>query len=1142
MQPVGCKLSAKSKEANPPPGRQHGAIYSDSGYALVLTHTHAIVWPYTTHEASPESFTFALPQPSKHTSDPLPLGSLVSGSADSSEPGLVVVIPTTGKVTYWESITSASTLELRTQRNGVEEKIAGMMSGEKVIQILNAESAGFMLAFSSGRIAFMTVRDGNGKPKIAVQFLRSGNGSANTGIFGSLRNALSSSSWHGDISAIRAGRPDRTGERNVVLATKKGKIQSWDIHRSGHTSMIAETESREDIVSAIKQAIPSLNNLLIETFELLDLAHNPDPTSSTAVIRPSEDEGQRLLLLTSLTDKNVSHYSLIEVVLRHDGLIIGSIRPIKSYEALVTRNPTSNTRLYLPDPNLAFIVFDQAVVVVSLAKQGDSPDSQLMAENHLYPYTFEDVVDFRGDLNIEIVGSGMEDPNAIPHTGEDHKSRRHKIKQPSAVLLVRGGGVIRIAANDISKLRSPETAPRVTAKSKLTQAVFYGTLSENPINFAVRPESDFPPEEMAAAALELSVDILKSEIPNIPSMAASVEQNLRLRSAALHELASYLQSSGVELDRVTRWKLLWDAEKMAAALIVWRKYDECVSEKPAGQKRGLLTEVVEFIHEDYKSNPLAEAGELDRVRFWFLKDIWRLDIALPWAYQVIKYTFQDGQKGHDVVMETLSEANDLIIGALQAAFDFRTDNVSLYGLQAEPLEHGILTSGYEDLPEFWTSSQYLVENARKQPRLAAVLLNQYWDKPEQQEGQPSPSTMNKVRDEQHTLIDMAIRSNNERIRWAAAQDDQDIQIEAEHLRVAQRELEEEVKELANQLELPDEAMNLAEQHEMLPTLASVLYCELSDGTTSLKDSDLDPELRRKVQRRNTILQNTVNHCFEKFGMRWASAYYELEIQLDSMNELLDEFPEKSSYLTRFLRQKPEYAKIGWIQEVTREKDFDKAAQALLTLGLHRETDVWSKKIELSIGKLARLSCRSYSEDNGIIIPDGGKVELSSTHDQLALIKIQETIYDHVHMTTISNAIDQLGEFELALDTYNNKNLLKDSEHFSDVLSRRMKELVEHQAMGGPELVELLSLMGDNGPRDSLRVQQFYLALKAIRYGVHDKDDSFLMQQVVWRRCMLRDDWKALNDTSGMNDSEAAERLEETALYLTFRACLKDGTS
>ncbi len=162
--------------------RQHGAIFSSNGYALTLTHTHAIVWPYTSTTTSPETFTFALPYPSKHASDPLPLATLVSPSTSSEEPGLLVVMPISGKIAYWESISSAATLDfIRQQRTGVEDAIHGMFSGEYVVELVYAESAGFMLAFSTGRLAYMSVRDSHGRPAISVQFLRSGLGSSGGG-------------------------------------------------------------------------------------------------------------------------------------------------------------------------------------------------------------------------------------------------------------------------------------------------------------------------------------------------------------------------------------------------------------------------------------------------------------------------------------------------------------------------------------------------------------------------------------------------------------------------------------------------------------------------------------------------------------------------------------------------------------------------------------------------------------------------------------------------------------------------------------------------------------------------------------------------------------------------------------------------
>lgn len=1117
-------------------GPLHGAVYSDSGYALSLTHTHAIVWPYAAHVPSPETFTFAIPQPTKNATDALPLGSLVSASASSTEPGLVIVIPSTGKIIYWESIASAATLNLKLQRNGVDLTISGMLSGEKVIQILNAETAGFMLAFSSGRIAYMTVRDGQGRPAITVQFLRSGNSTANTGIFGSLRNVLSSSSWHGDIAAIRAGRQQKIGERNILVATKKGKLQSWNIHRGGHTSLVAESEGREAIVLAIKEAIPAFNALFTETFELLDLAHIPSSPAETALSRQGDiDLSTSLLLLVSLTENDLSHYSLVEAILGPDGLQIGNIRPIKSYSTPVAQTAGSSTRLYLPDPSLAFVVLSRAVLVVTLTQPDESPESQLLSERHLFPESFEDVVDFRDDLGFEIVGSGMEEPHASSSVAEETKSRRYKSKHPATVLIARNGGVLRIAATDISKLRV-KSEP-LTAKSKLEQAVFFGAQEQNPINFAVRPELEFPAIDVGAAAIELSQEILKSKTSYIPSVAASIEQNLRRRSTALYDLARYLKASGVKLDRITRWRLLWNAEKLAAASAIWSSYDSVISSKPDGEKRVLLTELVECIHEDWKSTPADEAGELDHVRHWFMEDLDRLGIALPWAFQIVKYAYIDNEKASLIVLETMKEANEFVIGALSSAFHFRESNAELYGLEEEGLEHGILKSNYEDLPEIWTSQSYLVENLKKQITLAEAFLKSPWS-PNSEE--PEDIILRKVRDEHEVLIEVGILCTRERIRWEQAQEDMATQHQAKQRESLQLAAEDsEIIFLAKNLQLPKEAIALAEKYEILPTLASILITELNQYSERTNDFSRYAESERKDYKEQTkFLQNRVNDCFERFGEAWAAAFYELEIQNDSMHDLLEEFPMQRQYLTEFLRRNPENAKVAWIHEVTRQRDFDHAATTLLDLGLKREEDIWSKKIELSIGKLARLASRSYSQDNGILIPDGGKTELATAHDQFGLIMIQDTVYDHIY-NTIADAIDEDGEIQLALDAYGNKWVLQKLPVLSQLLRESMEKLVKHHAMSSVELIDLLTLMGEPAYDDVLRNIQFFHALQAVREGVSDKAERWLLQRVIWRRCMLKTDWAELNNTGSKDDAEVTEQLQGTALYMTFRQCLKN---
>ncbi|KAN0108353.1 Non-repetitive/WGA-negative nucleoporin C-terminal domain containing protein [Hyaloscypha variabilis] len=1111
---------------------QHGAIYSDSGYALTLTHTHAIVWPYAVNIPSPETFSFELPHPSKPATSPLPLGTLVSASASSSEPGLVVVIPSSGKVTYWETISSAATLDLRLQRNGVDTTIQGMLSGETVTQILNAESAGFVLSFSTGRVAYMSVRDGQGRPAISTQFLRGSTGSVSGGIFGSLRNALSSSVGRGDIAAVRAGPQAKVGERNVVVATVKGKVQSWKMHRGGHTSLDAEAEGREAIVMAIKGAIPAMTDLHLESFEILDFTYTPKPVADVQNV--DQDDGDaHILLLTSLSERHSSHYFLVEIVLRRDEMSIGNIRAIKSYTTQINRTATSKPRIYLPNPALvAYVVFDRAIVVLSMAKQPDSPDLQLRAESHILPQSFEDVIDFREDLNVEIVGSGMEEPHGPSHGIEDAKSRRQRTKHPAVVLIVRGGGVVRVAATDITKLASSK-AQQVTAKSKLEQAVFFGTMDRNPLSFAGRPELQFSSEEVADAALELSLDILKSDTPHIPSVPASINQNLEKRSAALQHLAEHMKASGVVLDRVTRWRLLWNAEKMRAAVEIWKRYDACVREKAAGQKRGLLAEVVDFIHEDYKTQPVPEAGELDRVRHWFIKDVWNLEIAIPWAYQVIKYTYQDGQKDHNYVMHIMSEADDLVLAALQGAFDFRIANLELYGLADEELEHGILKTNYKSLPEFWTSTFYVAENLRKQTQLAGALVKEYWGK-EHQEGQPSHIVVDKVRLDYSALIDIFIRSNTERVRWDLAQESHQNKIEGEQLEATQHAAqEEELSILATNLDLADDAIELAEKHEILPTLAEVLQYEVEFSRSKAAEPGLSEEERPLWRNRTEILRHRLRTCFVKFGTKWANALFEYEVSLGSMEDLLNGLPEEQEYLTAFLRSRPEYAKVAWINEVTREKNFDQASEALLDLGLKRETDLWSKKIELSMGKLALLAGRNYSQANGVIIPDGGETELSSVHEQLALIKIQDQIYDVV-LPSIANAIDENAELQLALESHVN-NILKDQPTLTSFLEENMARLVKHEAMDAMALIDLLTLMGTN---DDFRSAQFYLALQATCYGLN-RDDQVLMQRIIWRRCMLRDNWSDVNNTEHKDDQQVSEQLSKTALYQTFYACLSN---
>ncbi|KFY22022.1 hypothetical protein V493_06910 [Pseudogymnoascus sp. VKM F-4281 (FW-2241)] len=1113
-------------------GRQHGAIYSDSGYALALTTTHAIVWPYALNTTTPETFTFALPYPAKHTSEHLPLGSLVSASASTPEPGLVVVMPSSGKITYWESIASAATLDLiQQQRHGVELTIPGLLHGEVVIQILNAESAGFLLSFSSGRLAYMSVRDGQGRPAISVQFLRGTSGAGNGGIFGSIRNALSSSSWRGDLAAARAGPSLKPGEREIVSASTKGRLQAWSLHRGGHNTLEAEGDTRELIVDEMKRSDSSLASLDLESFEVLDFSFAPqggDKEDSNALTY-RDDNGTELLMLTSLGGHGICHYALVRVYLRQKEVIVGAVHHLHSYSTPVSRTSTSKPRLYLPKPGMAaFVVFDRAVVVTSMASEPESPNQQLGMKAKY----FEDVVDFRTDAGVEITGSGMEEPHTPSHGAEDIRSRRHKAKFPAVVLLVKGGGIIRIATTDPKKFTAGE-APQVTVKSKLDQAVFFGILENNPLSFAGRPEIQFSAEEVGQAALQLSHEVLSSTTAHIPSIPASIEQNLRVRAQALHSLATHIKKMNVELDRLTKWKLLWDAEKLNGAKGAWSNYDTLISSKPVGQKRSLWNDIVECLHEEYKVMPSKEFGEVDRVRHYFIHDIHRFEMVVPWAFQAVKLRYEDSDLGQPKVAELISEANDLLIGALDGAYAFRAANLALYGLQGEDVQNGILMKDYQGLPEPWTCQLYMADNAKRQTDLAIGMVRKNWP-PTAGEGQPDPDVIDKIRLECPEMLDLACRSTTEKCRWYLDQEDkkrhsQGLQMQQAYFKVRESQIYN-----LSEIGLVDEGIELAEKHRVFDTLVPLIVEEIQRTNEAIAEVEATPggdptDLKARVAR----LQAQVEGYFDLFGMEWARSLYSYYIKEGELFALLSDNDTHQKYLTAFLRSKKEYAKVSWINEVTQEKDYQRASAELLDLGLHRERDLWSKKVQLSIGKLARLAGRN-SGANGLVLPDSE--EMRETEAQLEIIRIQGLVHKHVR-GAVKGAIDDTAERQLALEVYDNPSL-RGKTALATVLHEKLGWLLDHKAMGALDLVDLLTLLGPDSRGESggvLEGEEFHHALLALNAAGPAEGEEFrLAEQGVWRRCMLRDDWGAINDTDAKSDEEVRWRLEGTALYKTLK--------
>lgn len=1061
----------------------------------------------------------------------------------------MVVMPVSGKISFWEHISSAATLDyFRQQKTGVEETVPGMFSGEHVVQVTRSDSAGFILSFSSGRLAHLSVRDGQGKPAISVQFLRTTRGQSSgvlDSFFGGIRNALKSAVHGSDVAAVRVDPSNRVGLKNVVAATKGGRLHAWRVQRGGHHELITSVDARESILHGLQQVLPLINTYA--DLELLDFTFIPRAIEdkykqasrlSDALFK--DDEGtQHLLLLISLSDKRQSQYALVELEVEGDNFRVGMVRTISSYSTPFNPSATDRPRLYLPRPALvAFVIFDRAVVVASLAAPPETPDSQLQEENHVIPATYEDVIDFRHEDSLEIVGTGLEEPLGPGQEPEVSRSHRPKTKNPTALLMVRGIGVVKIALSEVDRFASEEP-PEVTAKGKLEQAVFYGLKDDNPLVFEGRRTMPFSDEEIASAALELSEDILASKSLFLSGAPAATEINLRQRSAWLDKLMSHLNAQKVTLDRATKWQLLLNAEKLNMAREVWKLHERFLNERPNHEKKTIISEAIECINEEEKKVPNRAAGELDRARTWFLHDCWRLDVFLPWTFQVIKHLRKNQLADDPNMTRFLYEAAHVFHVTLSGALEYRERKLDFYGLGGENVAYGILTEreDYQGLPRFWTSTDFICEYFFRLIELCQAWLTTHYP-PETRAGAPDPSLILSIRDTMPSLVDQLILTLNESIRWSDGTGDDSMDADGVLFSDKCRSVLANSTNLILKLKdfgLSDGALEIAKKYNDNIALADLVVSQLVDLGDQLKKAapGTSDQLSSKIESKKEQLLD----CMGENGPSFAFEAYKTLLAYGGPLRVLDFSPvDMYGYATSFLRNDKRLGKISWINDIEHEKDLPVAAKTLIDVA-EKEDQVWSKKIELSMGKLTLLAEGASSHAN--TAEERSKAakhdaDLARVDRDLEIIRIQDRTY-RMLSPAFQDALDDEAAVELAMQSFAPK-VPKKYKVLCDDLQVAMRDLVARKAMKALSLINLLTLirLTDFGGTET---DLFCSAIRIADLALRGEEKQQALR-LIWRRCYVRDEWQKVNHTENMNDKAVLHILSQTQAYCTMVGCIR----
>ena len=1123
-----------------------GTFTPNIGYAVSTTHRQALIWRYRQASSATESskpLVIRLLHVTEGPDQPLPLGFLVPSSP---EPGLLIVMPTSGQVTYWEALSCAASVDLgRQKQQAVHGIVAGLSYGEQIINIMEAEPQGFLLTISSGKVAHMTVADPQGKAGITSQLLRSSSAQGG-GIFGSLRNVFGGSTWLKDLAAVRAGSSLRRGQRQCAIGTTKGVLQFWELNWNGAHSMTYEADAKSKLLDSIRDIGSFPRDSDNQVFKILDFTFLPAAVKGQEVTSKNSKAATRLLVLTSISSATQSRYNLHVLEIVDDTVEVPVVHPVSCYTTPISSDTSSKPQLLVPEPGqTAYVILDKSIILVSLEEIPESPSSQLQTESLKVLDPFQDVIDFRKDKDYKIVGCAA-DPL------EKRKS------DSGCTIMVQGYGVVRVTVASLQSNVTSADRAAVTAEAKLEQAVFYGS-QPSLLDFSGRSEIQFANEEVQDAALRVSRSITDSSSRYLPGAGPSMEQQLQRRAIALANLIKHLRKHYQPLDRVTRWKLLWEAEKMAASTALWRIYETIPKKVPEKQKI-LLDEMVECLNEDEKVENQPDRHETDRVRHWLTHDIWRLQNLIPWTSATISLLYDESIEDRRPMSlayhaRLISEANDIQLTVMKTAYKFRQDNALLYGVDDDSMSEGLLSTGYGGIPEIWTSTELICDAIQKlaiQFQNYAIELDNHGS--DDEDNEPSSKLFEKIAKENTSVVDLSCKTNIERSRWLRSSRDPSMQalgrdLERESIG-SRRELLKGLVDIGQFLP----AIRLGEKYHDLDALAEVLEAEIESSQEELHAPYKTPEDIEETKAKISICKEHRDKYFNQYGDAWADAFFARFVDQNRIAILLDLGKKHPQYLTTFLRARPELNTFAWIHEVASESDYAAAADDL-RLAQEQAHDIWAKRMQLSIGKLALMATVTPEQ----AADSTATARIQEVDNSMEMLAAQDLVYQILRFSLKWALNDTAVKTEILMKDFGHR-FVKHKPMLRKALEQHMAQLVEERPIETEDLIDAITLLDETAWDDKalgkmqldektidlvlgFAARRFQIALKVVRLSTFETGEvarKELVEKTVWRRCIVQDDWPKINRTELKGDAEVERETAQTALFKTLKEGFKTG--
>ena len=1130
----GC-YNVKLLPSTPKELRQTGLEYRGSlgpaNHALAVTKDKAIIWAYTAH--TPPSNPRVLEVPFSPTSgDPLPFGALVPNGTGAANIGLFLLSAVSGLAVFYESIDHAASLGLfRDRRKGIDGSIGHLFGGETVTDLVSAGHAGFIIVLSSGRVAHLTLWDGQGKPRLQSQYLRTADPNAG-GLFGSFKGFWNGGLYTRDLSAAHVRPRNTRGHAQVLSLAKRCEIAVWDLDWSGTSNFRGKFDFREVVVTELK-AMSLLepgtkdDNVIALDFAILDNTNVPHDLIGATI---GTDDAVDLYILIQIPSLEGIDYVLVEIELSGDAVTVSRVNKITSlHEALKTK-PQGRPRLLLPSPgHTAFVVLDQAIGVFATAQTIiDGPEAQLHTSD-AQSNPFEDAIFLRSNMGLAIQSAVEED---------------NRGKQASLLTFVKGAGLVRLSASDTSGFVS---GAKITIRERMEQAIFLGALQDGILDFSRRSDLSYDMEDVESAALAISDEILLSKSSFMPSSTAPISQQLLTKAQALKALVLFVRNNFAPLSPSSMWRLLSDAERVAAGQKLWEIFEDHVSTTSKGKRKATLMDELctWFDNDETEHFPQRRdvAGE-DPVRRFFIAGLHRLEKLLLNARVFLRdhrdHLHNQSSMGSEDVLQLVKQVNDVWLKSLESAFTFRSENAAQYGISGKFIGSGILadSADYSGLPEIWTSTEGMVNASVA----IASLSREFATKMFEEETPPKVELLvRQISVDNPRIIQLYCLTCKECILWRASRS-------SEKDKEISRNLEasfditryEQFRGLA-EVGQAGEGMNLAEKYGDMETLTDMVVAESQYLAESSHDASLTGDEKEYIEKTRTELDAKIRRLFDRYGEAWASPFFDMAFSSAAAGEMLVRAQQDwKDALTKYLRAQPSRAKICWINDITEGHDFSHAGAALAHAAKDQESRLWAKKVELSMSKLALLAAEESSRGSGAALLSNSS-SITSPVNELAIAEIQDKLYKHIEPE--SGLLDRLVELDFCMQKFGTR--IKGFSSLRQLLEAGFSMVLENTALTVEELIDVLTLMdtlNNEEIEDNLQGSEFCLSLVALNAcGPTLPPARFeMLQQLIWKRCYIYDDWAELKFTSKQSDEERRSILRQTAMWHTFYQTLDEG--